>query len=97
MKLMNFNINMQVKTKKISATAKERTFKNSTLRLFSRFERVQIKMIMSNEMMNTKTTFVVHRVNSISDKRRDKSRKRERRRKRRKNEKNENDEIENKQ
>ncbi len=67
-----------MKMKKISAIEKERAFENSTLRLFSRFERVQIKTTMSDEMMNTKTALAVHRADSVSDRERDRDRRRRR-------------------
>jgi hypothetical protein len=41
-------------------TAKEQAFENSTLRQFSQFERVQMKTIMSDEMIDSKTVLAVH-------------------------------------
>ncbi len=73
-------INIDTQVKKISATARERAFENSTRRQSSRFERVLIETIMSDEMMNTKTALAVHRADSVSDRERDRERKRERKR-----------------
>ncbi len=80
MKLMN--VNTDTKVKKIIVTARQQAFENSTLRQSSQFERVQMKTIMSNKMMNSKTTFAVHRVDSASGRRRDRERRRERERSR---------------
>jgi hypothetical protein len=65
-------------------TAKERAFENSTLRALSQFERVQMKTITSNEMMNSETVLAVHRADSVSnrERRRDRNRERSRERKR---------------
>jgi hypothetical protein len=73
-------IDMQMKMKKVSAIARERAFENSTLRQFSRFERVLIKTTTSDKMMmNTKTTLAVHRADSASDRgRRQRRRRKER-------------------
>jgi hypothetical protein len=78
-------IDTQINVKEV-LTAKERAFENSTLRQFSRFERVLIETITSDEMMNTKTTFAVHRADSVSDRRRERERERERRERRRRRE-----------
>ncbi len=93
MKMMSFNTDTQMKNtqmkntqmKKISATAKERAFENSTLRQFSQFERVLIETTTSNEM-NTKTALTVHRADSVSDRKRDRKREREREREERERE-----------
>ncbi len=81
---MNSIFHIDTQMKKISATAKERAFENSTRRQSSRFERVLIKTTMSDEMMNTKTAFAVHRAGSVSDRERDRERERRRERKKRK-------------
>jgi hypothetical protein len=75
-------IDTQMNVKEVS-TARERAFENSTLRQSSRFERVLIETITSDEMMNMKTTLAVHRADSVSGRRRRRERKRERERKRR--------------
>jgi hypothetical protein len=75
-------IDTQMNVKEVS-TAKERAFENSTLRQLSRFERVLIETITSDEIMNPKTTLAVHRANSVSDRERERERRRKRRRKRR--------------
>jgi hypothetical protein len=72
-----------MKMKKI--IARKHTFENSTLRALSQFERVQIEMIfIHDEMIDSTTKLVVHRADSISNRkrRRDKKRKRSRERKR---------------
>jgi uncharacterized membrane protein len=73
-------IDTQINVKEVISTAKERAFENSTLRLLSRFERVLIETITSDEMMNMKTTLAVHRANSVSDRKRRRRRERERKR-----------------
>jgi hypothetical protein len=98
MKMMNFNINTQIKKvidtqmkntqmKEVSATAKKRAFENSTLRQFSQFQRVLIETTTSDEM-NTKTTLAVHRADSVSGRERERRerKKREEREKRKKRE-----------
>ncbi len=77
---MNSHTDTQVKKMKMSATVKERAFENSTLRQFSRFECVQMKTTLSNEMIDSKTARAVHRVDSASDRERNRERKREKRR-----------------
>ncbi len=73
-------------------TARKQAFENSTLRALSQFERLQMKTITSNEMMNSETMIAVHRADSVSsrererDTNRERSRERERRRKRRERE-----------
>jgi hypothetical protein len=52
-------IGTQINVKEV-LTARERAFKNSTLRQLSRFERVLIKTTTFDEMMNMKTTLAVH-------------------------------------
>jgi hypothetical protein len=74
-------IDTQMNVKEVS-TAKERTFENSTLRQFSRFERVLTKTITFDEMMNIKTTLAVHRVDSVSEKEQERKRERKEREKR---------------
>jgi ribosomal protein L12E/L44/L45/RPP1/RPP2 len=54
-----------------TATAKEQAFENFTLRQFSRFERVQMKTIMSDEMMNSTAVLAVHRADSVSNRERE--------------------------
>ncbi len=72
MKMMNHTdtqmkkiIDTQMNVKEVS-TAKERAFKNSTLRQLSRFERVLIETTTSDEMMNMKAALAVHRADSVS-------------------------------
>ncbi len=65
--------NLHIDTKVKTVIARKRAFKNSTLRQLSQFERLQIKATMSNAM-NSKTTLVVHRADSVSDRKRDKER-----------------------
>jgi hypothetical protein len=79
MKMMNYIdtqmkkiIDTQMTVKEVS-TARERAFENSTLRQFSRFERVLIETITSDEM-NTKTALAVHRADSASGRRRGRGR-----------------------
>ncbi len=76
---MNSHTDTQVKKMKMSATAKERAFENSTLRQLSRFECVQMKTTLSNEMIDSKTTRTVHRVDPASGRGRGRERKREER------------------
>jgi hypothetical protein len=72
---------IDMKMKQVTSIAKKRAFENSTLRQFSQFERVQMKTMMLNEM-NSKTTFVVHRADSISSRRRRRNKERNKERKR---------------
>ncbi len=72
----------QMKKKEVS-TAKERAFENSTLRQLSRFERVLIETITSDEMMNMKMTLAVHRADSVSDREREREQRRKRERRER--------------
>jgi hypothetical protein len=58
-------------------TAKEQAFENSTVRQFSQFERVQMKITLSDEM-NSETALAIHRVDSVSDRERDRRRDRRR-------------------
>ncbi len=80
--MMNYT-DTQMNVNEVSSTAKKRTFENSTLRQFSRFERVLIKTITSDEMLNMKTTFAVHRADSVSDRKRRRERRRERKKRER--------------
>ncbi len=75
-------IDTQMKMKKVSATARERAFENSTLRQLSRFERVLIETTTSDEMMNTKTALAVHRADLASGRGRRRGREREKRERR---------------
>jgi hypothetical protein len=69
------------------STARKQAFENSTLRQFSQFERVKMKTALSDEM-NSETALAVHRIDSVSDRRRDRERdkKRDRKRERRRRE-----------
>ncbi len=51
--------------------------------MFSQFERVQIETTMKDEMLDSKTAFAVHRVDSVSDRERGRERERKRSRDRR--------------
>jgi hypothetical protein len=80
-----------MKMKEVISTAKERAFENSTLRQLSQFERVQMKTALSDDEMNSETALAVHRVDSVSgrrrrDRERDRKRERERERERRERE-----------
>jgi hypothetical protein len=79
MKIFHIDTNV----KKINVTAKEQAFENSTLRMFSQFERVQMNTMMKDESMNSKTMLVVHRADSVSDRERERSRKRRERKRER--------------
>ncbi len=50
--------------------------------MLSQFERVQIKMIMKNEIIDLKITFVVHRIDFVLNRKRKRKRKRKRSRNR---------------
>jgi hypothetical protein len=71
------NLHIDTNVKKITVTAREQAFENSTLRMLSQFERVQMNTMMKDELMNSKTVLAVHRADSVSDKERERSRKRE--------------------
>ncbi len=59
---------------KIASTARKQAFNNSTLREFSSLKRVQMKTTTSNKIVNAKTTLAIHRVDSVSGRRRDRER-----------------------
>ncbi len=71
------NLHIDTKVKKIIVTARKRAFENFTLRESSQFERVQIKTTASNQMINSKTVLIVHRADSILNRRRKRDRDRE--------------------
>ncbi len=62
---------------KVKITAKEQTFNNSTLRMLSQFERVQIETTMKNKIIDSETALAIHRVDSASDRKRGRERERE--------------------
>jgi hypothetical protein len=68
MKIKHHTDTKVMKMKRVTATAKEQAFENSTLRAFSRFERVQIEMtLIHDEMMNSIAELTVHRANPASE------------------------------
>ncbi len=73
---MNHHIDTKMKMKRI--TAKKQTFENSTLQALSQFERLQIEMIfIHDEMMNSTAEFIVHRADSILNRKRKRDKKQE--------------------
>jgi hypothetical protein len=84
-KTININKNAKnVKNENEMLNKKKQAFQNSTTKEFSQFKRVEIEMTIIHEnTMNSKTTLVVHRADSVSNRRRD--RKRDKRRKRSRN------------
>ncbi len=76
---MKMKMNSHIDTKVRKTTAKQRAFENSILRESSQLERVQMKTIMSDEMMNSKTMLAVYRADSVSNRERKRERERSRR------------------
>ncbi len=59
---------------KITSTAREQAFNDSTLRQSSQFERVQVETTVMPDEVNSETALAVHRADSASGRKRDRGR-----------------------